>query len=407
MSRKTLLERFIATGVSWRIAAQEMGMSRTVLHEYLHGKRDANKKNPEPIILTWLESRERMAPKIVKTKPTLRQLTGLTIADAAKALGTETSVLYHALAQGDWPSQKLLDDFEKYVAAQKAKGEKKMLTKIALSEEHLAHYGMKRDPFTHEMESEEDIIELKALREAERKMLVAIDKSGWCAITGDVGSGKTTLIKKVKTRLAKRKDVVIVEPRTLEKQYLGAGHLCLSILRDLGTDSVSSKYDLESKARLVAESLVESCRDGRKVVILIDEAHLLRNDALLALKRLYEFEVGFRKTLSIVLVGQSPLARRLKSDFSLKEVSQRVDLYEIDGLNGQVGAYIAQKLERAGLNGASAEVFEKAAVKAFMERNADTPLAVNNLAAAALIAAWDLGERKVSAEIVRSIPGTF
>ena len=163
---------------------------------------------------------------------------------------------------------------------------------------------------------------------------------------------------------------------------------------------------LEYKARLVGRTLEEAYRDGKKVVIVIDEAHLLRPEALLALKRIYEFEIGFKKLLSIILVGQQGLARQLKSNFELAEVSQRVDLYELGSLNGAVGAYIEHKLSRAGLNGADKDIFDRAALKAIGDR-ADTPLSVNNLAALALITAHDLSEKHVTGEIVKGIQGSF
>jgi type II secretory pathway predicted ATPase ExeA len=163
-----------------------------------------------------------------------------------------------------------------------------------------------------------------------------------------------------------------------------------------------SHRTLEYRARLVGRTLEEAYKDNRRVVVLIDEAHLLRPDALLALKRLYEFEIGFKKLLSIILIGQDGLARQLRTNFNLTEVSQRVDLYEIGSLNGSLGAYVRHKLERAG---AGRDIFDNSAFKAIGERH-DTPLLVNNIAAAALVAAHDLGEKHVTGDIVRSIQGS-
>ena len=276
-----------------------------------------------------------------------------------------------------------------------------MLTKVSLSEEVLEFFSLKRDPFTNEMESQEDILDTKELARAEKKILNAVEKGGWIAVTGPVGSGKSTLIKRVESKLRKRPEVALVKPRTIEKQFLGASHVCDSILQDLGVTELLHRRTLEHKARLVGRVLEEAFKDNRRVIVLIDEAHLLRADALLALKRIYEFEIGFKKLLSIILVGQDFLAKNLKTNFQLSEVSQRVDLYEIGSLNGSLGLYIRHKLERAGC---SRELFDNSAFRAIGERF-DMPLSVNNLAAAALVAAHDLGEKHVSGEIVRSIQG--
>ena len=400
-----LLKEWRALGISYRIGAEEMGVPASVLHGFLHGlKRLGQRSNPEPVIRAYLESKK---PDLrVESKPMLNKLfgLGLQIKDAADALKISKGDLYRYLTLGRWPNQETVDRFEKYLETEKERRRKKMLTKMALGEEHFKHFGLDRDPFTNEMESSEDILDLREISRAEKKILTAVDKNGWVAVTGPVGSGKTTLLKKIEGRLAKRKDVILVRPRIIEKQYLGASHVCDSILEDLGTSSVSSHRTLEHKARLVGRTLEEAYRDGRKVGVLIDEAHLLRPEALLALKRIYEFEIGFKKLLAIVLLGQTRLARLLKSNFELSEVSQRVDLYELGALNGAIGSYLEHKLSRAGMNGK--EIFDKSALKAMAER-ADTPLSVNNLAAAAMIAAWDLGEKVVCGEIVKGIQGSF
>jgi len=403
----SLLKDWRKLGISYRIGAEETGIPRSVLYGFLHGqKKLGQRSNPEPIIRAYLESKRPAL--VVETPPMAKELfgLGLTVKQAAEALKLPKGDLYRYLAQGKWPNQQTVDAFRVWLDQSKERGKKKMLTKISLTEEVLYNFGLKRDPFTNEMESTEDIFDMRELARAEKKILIAAEKNGWVAVTGPVGSGKTTLLKRVEARLAKKKEIVIIKPRIIEKQYLGASHVCDSILQDMGTNAVLTHRTLEYKARLVGRTLEEAYRDGKKVVIVIDEAHLLRPEALLALKRIYEFEIGFKKLLSIILVGQQGLARQLKSNFELAEVSQRVDLYELGSLNGAVGAYIEHKLSRAGLNGADKDIFDRAALKAIGDR-ADTPLSVNNLAALALITAHDLSEKHVTGEIVKGIQGSF
>lgn len=276
-----------------------------------------------------------------------------------------------------------------------------MLTQQPLGDDVLKHWGLQRDPFAHELDSLEDIIEMPEMRKAERQIMRAIDRAGWCAVTGQVGSGKTVLLQKIEARLAARRDVALVKPQAFEKQYLGARHICTAILEDLNIP-YSAGGGLESLARRVGEALRGSLRDNRRVVLLIDEAHLLRIDALLALKRIYEVQDGFRKTLAIILLGQQWLARNLKGNLQLAEAAQRIDLYEIESLNGSTSLYLKHKLARAGAD--SKEIFAASAIKEITAR-ADTPLALNNLAAAALMAGWDLGEEVITGETIRSVYG--
>jgi type II secretory pathway predicted ATPase ExeA len=397
-----LLAEFEGSGVSYAVAARDLGLSKSSLHRLLHGETGPNQKQVIPRIERWLKERQKTA--VYKTAPMWRYLAyrNITVAEAARALGVEASQAERMIASGEWDSEDRYRKFQSFLEIKKYGEAKKMLTKISLPDEVLAHFQLKRDPFTNEMEGGEDIFDTRELSRAEKKILNAVDKGGFVAITGAVGSGKSTLIKRVEAKLIKRRDVALVKPRTIEKQYLGASHVCDSILEDLGTRSVLSHRTLEYRARLVGRTLEEAYKDNRRVVVLIDEAHLLRPDALLALKRLYEFEIGFKKLLSIILIGQDGLARQLRTNFNLTEVSQRVDLYEIGSLNGSLGAYVRHKLERAG---AGRDIFDNSAFKAIGERH-DTPLLVNNIAAAALVAAHDLGEKHVTGDIVRSIQGS-
>lgn len=396
----SLLARFTAAGVSYTVAARDMGIARSSLHRALH----RGDPKTETVIKQWLAARRARSFYRTGRQMGLLQKNGITIAEAAAGLGVGAVELGQKLSSGEWNDEAEFRRFQKWIEDKKEGGKKKMLTKITLPEEVLEFFALKRDPFSNEMEGQDDILDTKELGRAEKKILNAVDKGGWIAVTGPVGSGKSTLIKKVKAKLARRRDVAIVEPRTLEKQYLGASHVCDSILQDLGTASVLTHRTLEHKARLVGRTLEEAYKDNRHVIVLIDEAHLLRPDALLALKRIYEFEIGFKKLLSLVLVGQESLARQLKTNFTLTEVSQRVDLYEIGSLNGSLGAYVQHKLDRAGCAGR--ELFDRSAYKE-IGRHWDTPLMVNNVAAAALLRAHDLGQKTVNAEIVGLVQGGY
>ncbi|HWP58989.1 MAG TPA: AAA family ATPase [Candidatus Acidoferrales bacterium] len=335
---------------------------------------------------------------------------GITFATAAEALGIRPSILYRALHQGEWPNRETLQQFENYLKLQKELRRKKMITKKSLTDEVLQNFGLKRDPFTDEIASEEDLKETKQTRQALAKMQGAVTKHGWFALTGPKGSGKTQILKRFRSWLKSRKGVVLVEPNTVEGQYLGPSGLCDAIMRGLG--AVYNEHGrLEQRGYELRLAVQAAQASGVKIVVLIDEAHLLRDDVLLACKRLYELDRQFGKPIAFILVGQDKLAARLKTNMELSEVAQRVDLFELGGLNGELGAYIEHKLERAGLNGASADVFDKSAIREMSARlkqvTGDTPLAANNLAAAAMIVAHELGEKKITAETIRNIPMSF
>jgi type II secretory pathway predicted ATPase ExeA/predicted transcriptional regulator len=397
-------EQFEKLGLSYAEAAREMKVPTSTLYFFVVKgiiPRMARYADLPKHFNEWLENAKK-AKGQVQAEPLARIAfrRGIKEKELATLSGVDPSVLWHGLHAGVWPNIKTKRKVEKTIEEIAAKREEaKMLTKTSLPEEVLDYWSLKRDPFTNEMEGTDDIFESKELSRAEKKIMNAVDKSGLVAITGQVGSGKSTLIKKIEARLAKRHEVVVIKPWTIEKQFLGASHICDAIIEDLGGHLPSGRRTLEFKARFVGRMLEAAYKDGKRVVIMIDEAHLLRPDALLALKRIYEFEAGFKKLLAIVLVGQQGLARELKSNFTIAEFSQRVDLYELASLDGAMGSYLRHKLERAG---STKEIFELASIKA-MARRIDTPLGVNNLASAALIAAHELGEKQVTSQIIEGV----
>jgi type II secretory pathway predicted ATPase ExeA len=321
--------------------------------------------------------------------------------DVADAVGLDYATLRAGIYTGRWKDAAKKAHVSNFIRKGiEAREGKTMLVKVTPSEEVLQFFNLKRDAFG-EAESYEDLFETKALAAAERKILAAADGQRWLAVTGDVGAGKSTLLQRARARLAKRKDVVVVEPRVVQKENLKASHILDAILADLGTDIAPGRYNLEHRARHVIAVLEQVNREGKKALLVVDESHLLTDSALLTLKRLWEFKVGFKRLLGIVLVGQTTLVRRLKGNFQLTEVGQRVDCVQLDSLNGQTGHYVEFRLERAGLNGASSLLFTKDAAKA-LAKIAGTPLALNNLCNASLIRAHDLGERTINAEIVES-----
>lgn len=400
-------ERLHALGISFNSAASDIGIPRSTMNGYFSQGHIPPRRTDMPDKIDRyikIKEAENRRGRIIRAAPLsgkFRQL-GVSLDYIAADTGLARFAVQRGIYHGIWPDETTRARISEWIdrAIETMEG-KRMITKITLPDEVQEYWGLDRDPFTNEMENAEDIFDARELARAEKKVMIAVDKNGWMALVGERGSGKTTLIKKVKGRLAKRKEVVLVEPRTVEKQFLSASHVCDAILHDLDADVIPRRGTLEHKARLVGHVLQQAFADGKKVVILIDEAHLLRDEMLLGLKRIYEIEVGFKKLLSIVLVGQSALARRLRANYELSEVSQRVDLHELHGLNGALGAYIEHKLARAGVNGGR-EIFDKSAIKAIGER-ADAPLSVNNLAAAALIAAHDLSEKRITSEIVKGI----
>lgn len=408
------LQELTKYGGSVRTVARNIGVPASTLHGYLRSG-EAPRSFPD-LDARLADYQRRVIPGHHLAFDVIKF--GESVMVVARQLGVSHGALLDYLTCGVVPheARDLPARIDRYVAAKTnpqpvapqaprtLKKDTDMLTKVALTQEVLDHWKLSRDPFTNEVLNVEDICDLGELRKAERKILNAVTHAGWVAITGPVGSGKTTLLKRVEAKIEQQKEVRIVKPMLLEKQHMRASHIVEAILRDLEIETTWSSRSTEAKSRLVGEALRSFHLLGSKVVLLIDEAHLLHPYTLLGLKRIHELDHKFNKLLSIILIGQQSLARQLKGNFQLTEVGQRVDLFELEGMNGSTGRYLAYKLERAGAQAAS-EVFLPAAIKAIAER-VDTPLSINNLAAAAMAEAYKVGEAKITADIVKAIvPG--
>jgi type II secretory pathway predicted ATPase ExeA len=326
----------------------------------------------------------------------------MSLTDVAAMLGMSRTELQRGIYEGDWNEEASAKRVSEWIARQL---EAKMFTKVSTPSDVFQFFHATRDPFG-EIESAEDRFAIKTTAAAEKKIMHAIEFSEWLAIVGETGSGKTTLLDQCRERFERRKDIVVVTPMLIEKQALKASHVVAAILADLGGERVSARSNLESQARRVVHQLEQANREGKKVVVIVDDAHLLADDALLMLRRFRELKVGARRLVGMVLLGQPSLAKRLRSNYFLNEVALRCDCFVLDGVNGQIGQYIEFRLERAGLNGTSSQIFDKSAIKA-IGKIATTPLAVNSICSMALIRAHDLGERIVTGEIIEGFAAHF
>ncbi|MEX3556147.1 MAG: AAA family ATPase [Burkholderia gladioli] len=157
----------------------------------------------------------------------------------------------------------------------------------------------------------------------------------------------------------------------------------------------------------IRDALIRATKDNpkRRHLLVIEEAHRLPIPTLKHLKNFYELKAGSRQLLSILLLGQPELARRLSPfDMEIREVWQRCEMVKLEALGQQLPDYLKFRL------GAPAQVFREDALAALAARLTDTqsqrsylyPLAVDNWSAAALNVAARVGARQISAETVEA-----
>ncbi len=256
-----------------------------------------------------------------------------------------------------------------------------------------SHWGFTRTPFT------KDLAPSMLHRHAGHAEAVA--RIGWCVeeaaigvVTGEVGAGKSVAVRAALADLDVSRHTLIY----LGNPAIGARGLYAAIVARLGGVPRFHKAALIPQA---ADALAaEVTERGRRVVLVVDEAHLLAADQLEELRLLTNAEMDSASPFSLVLVGQPTLRQRLRLG-AFAALDQRVALrYAIPPMSGpDTGDYLGHHLRLAGR---SDTLFSDDAVARIHKASRGLPRAVNNLAVQALIAAYAAGASIVDDKAART-----
>jgi len=282
-----------------------------------------------------------------------------------------------------------------------------------ISQEALRHFKLFRNPFVDDIQRDADIYMSDEHRYIEAAIIDAARHGGFLAVIGEVGSGKSVMRRKVIEQLKKDNDILVIFPQIIDKGRVNASSLCDAIVMDISSEKPRIK--LEQKARQVQSLLLDRAKSGYRACLIIEEAHDLSISTLKYLKRFYELEDGFRKLLGIILIGQTELKHMFNESthVDMREVIRRVQVAEIKGLNGNLREYLSIKLKRVG--GKPEDVFSDDAYDALLRRLSSLdrdgktkvshayPLLVNNYTAKAMNMAFEIGNPKVTADIMEAI----
>lgn len=246
------------------------------------------------------------------------------------------------------------------------------------------------DPFD-EPEDPTNTFRSPQLQACEAVLWEAVRKKQILVFVGDPGAGKSTLIRRAYGNARREKQMRFLSCARLNRAKLTHDTLTVAILRDLvGRDT--SGLAAEQRDELLRSTLAEL--RGVFPVLLLDEAHHLSNQALLAIKHIWDSHTMFRQ-LAVVLVGHKSLAERLAGDAAVRELTMRARIIELPAFDGPTcQAYLEWRFKRVG----APQPFTPAACEV-LARRGRYPLMVNNLAIRAMRAAAPTG-RVVEAEHV-------
>ncbi len=232
--------------------------------------------------------------------------------------------------------------------------------------------------------------------EALAHLLYGINESGgFIQLTGEVGTGKTTVVRTLLSRVPHHADVaVILNPRVTPVEFL------LTICEELGLgiadadrDSVKQMVDALNRRLLAAHA------EGRRIIVIVDEAQNLSADVLEQVRLLTNLETPTQKLLQIILIGQ-PELRELLDRTDLRQLAQRITgRYHLEPLSREeTRGYVRHRLRVAG---AAEEIFTPAALGEIHRLSAGIPRVINVTCDRALLGAYTQETRKVTPSLVR------
>lgn len=217
---------------------------------------------------------------------------------------------------------------------------------------------------------------------------------GFVVITGEIGSGKTTLIETFLKEL--ERDVVVAQ---INQTQVSAIEFLQSVLVQFGFAPFRMK-----KAELLStlnEFLVEQYANGRRVLLIVDEAQNLSNKVLEEIRLLSGVETTKEKVLRIILAGQPELNDKLNSPM-LVQLAQRIRLrFHLTALSkSDTSAYIQHRLEVAGSQGR--QIFDPETFPLIFRYTGGIPRLVNTLSDTSMMASFAQDRDTVTVEDVRA-----
>jgi len=245
---------------------------------------------------------------------------------------------------------------------------------------YLDYFGLKETPFSIAPDPRY-LYMSERHREALAHLLYGVSgQGGFVVLTGEVGTGKTTICRCFLNQVPKNTDVAfIINPK------LSARELMASICDELHIQYTESA-SIKSLTDVINRYLLNAHSENRHTVLIIDEAQNLRVDVLEQLRLLTNLETSEKKLLQIILLGQ-PELREILAQNELRQLAQRITArYHLHALSKmEVGAYVQCRLAVAGRR---ARLLDLKAVKTLYQLSGGIPRLINLICDRALLGAY-------------------
>ena len=221
------------------------------------------------------------------------------------------------------------------------------------------------------------------------------ESGGFMQLTGEVGTGKTTLVRTLLlNRMPDNADVAVV----LNPQ-LSAIEFLQTIAEELGVEEPADKNSIKAMIDALNHYLLMAHAEGRRTILIVDEAQNLARDVLEQVRLLTNLETSKQKLLQIVLIGQ-PELRELLARNDLRQLAQRITgRYHLEPLTrDETAAYIEHRVRVAG---AVNDLFDTGAKKEVFKLSGGVPRLINVICDRALLGAYGRESRRVTRRMVQ------
>ena len=226
----------------------------------------------------------------------------------------------------------------------------------------------------------------------------ADEAGGFILLTGEVGTGKTMLCRSVLEQMPEHVNVaLILNPRQSSKELIAS--ICDELNIPYRRSTTSLKY-LVDRLNLY---LLKQHAQGKRTVLVIDEAQNLRAEVLEQIRLLTNLEVATQKLLQIILIGQPELQAILARP-ELRQLTQRITArFHLTPLSKEETAlYIQHRLQIVGFKG---ELFSKGAVSMVHQLSGGVPRLVNNICERSMMGAYGANVHRIDKNLVRNAAG--
>jgi general secretion pathway protein A len=225
------------------------------------------------------------------------------------------------------------------------------------------------------------------------------EAGGFIQLTGEVGTGKTTVVRSLLAQAPKHAEIaLILNPRMTPAEFL------LAICEELGIAvAPESEGSLKDLVDLLSYHLLGAHAEGKRIVLVVDEAQNLSVEVLEQVRLLTNLETETQKLLQIILIGQ-PELRELLDRTELRQLAQRITgRYHLDPLSGdEAAAYVRHRLRVAG---STREIFSNGALREIQRLSGGVPRLINIIADRALLGAFTEDRHVVIGSVVRRAAG--